>query len=80
MTTFVLIHGAGDSGWYWHLVEDELRARGHDTVAPDVPVDGSTLLECADAIAGTVGTPAGPVAVVGQSFAGFIAISRCSIL
>jgi len=19
MTTFVLIHGAGDAGWYWHL-------------------------------------------------------------
>ena len=73
MTTFVLIHGADDSGWYWHLVEEELCARGHDTVAPDVPVDGSTLLECADAIAEAVGTPTAPVAVVGQSFAGFIA-------
>ena len=31
MTTFALIHGAGDVGWYWHLVEAELRARGHDT-------------------------------------------------
>jgi pimeloyl-ACP methyl ester carboxylesterase len=37
MSTFVLIHGAGDSGWYWHLVEAELRARGHDVVAPDLP-------------------------------------------
>jgi pimeloyl-ACP methyl ester carboxylesterase len=35
MATFVLIHGAGDVGWYWHLVEAELRARGHDVVAPD---------------------------------------------
>jgi hypothetical protein len=34
MATFVLIHGAGDVGWYWHLLEAELRARGHDTVAP----------------------------------------------
>ena len=25
MTLFVLIHGAGDGGWYWHLVEEELR-------------------------------------------------------
>ena len=33
MATFVLIHGAGDTGWYWHLVEAELRERGHDTVA-----------------------------------------------
>ena len=22
--TYVLIHGAGDVGWYWHLVEPEL--------------------------------------------------------
>jgi len=36
MATFVLIHGAGDVGWYWHLVEVELRSRGHDTVAPDL--------------------------------------------
>src|SRR5215510_1921796 len=21
MTTFVLVHGGGDVGWYWHLVE-----------------------------------------------------------
>jgi hypothetical protein len=24
MSTFVLIHGAGDVGWYWHLVETAL--------------------------------------------------------
>jgi hypothetical protein len=34
MTTFVLIHGAGDAGWYWHLTEAELQARGHHTIAP----------------------------------------------
>lgn len=28
MATFVLIHGAGDVGWYWHLVVAELRS--HD--------------------------------------------------
>ena len=39
MATFVLIHGAGDVGWYWHLVEQELRQRGHDTLAPDLPCD-----------------------------------------
>lgn len=36
MATFALIHGAGDAGWYWHLVEAELRDRGHDTLAPDL--------------------------------------------
>jgi hypothetical protein len=39
MATFVLIHGAGDVGWYWHLVEAGLHARGHDTVSPDLPCD-----------------------------------------
>ena len=37
MATYVLIHGAGDVGWYWHLVAAELRERGHDTVARTSP-------------------------------------------
>jgi len=37
MATYVLIHGAADSAWYWHLLEAELRNRGHDIVAPDLP-------------------------------------------
>ena len=35
--TYVLIHGAGDVGWYWHLVEAELRARRHRVVVMDLP-------------------------------------------
>ncbi len=27
MATFVLIHGAADTAWYWHLLEPELRER-----------------------------------------------------
>jgi len=42
MATFVLIHGAGDVGWYWHLTEAELQARGHHTIAPDLPCDNDT--------------------------------------
>jgi hypothetical protein len=34
VTTFSLIHGAGDGGWYWHLVEAVLRERGHDSARP----------------------------------------------
>ena len=68
-----MIHGAGDSGWYWHLVEEELCARGHDTVAPDRPVDATpTLVECADAVVQAVGKPSAPVAVVAQSFGSFV--------
>ncbi|GID30756.1 alpha/beta fold hydrolase [Paractinoplanes brasiliensis] len=61
MATFVLIHGAGDVGWYWHLVEAELRRRGHDTVAPDLPCDDDTagLTEYADAVISAVGASTG---------------------
>src|SRR6266508_2966430 len=54
MSTFVLIHGAGDVGWYWHLVEADLRERGHDTVAPDLPCDDDAagLAEYTDAVVG----------------------------
>jgi hypothetical protein len=34
MATFVLIHGAGDAGWYWHLTEAELQAQGHQLSHP----------------------------------------------
>ena len=42
MATFALIHGAGDVGWYWHLLERVLRQQGHDVVAPDLPCDDDT--------------------------------------
>jgi pimeloyl-ACP methyl ester carboxylesterase len=73
-TTFVLIHGAGDSGWYWHLVEHELRALGHDPLAFDLPVERSpTISECADSVVQAAGVQTAPVAVVAQSFGSFVA-------
>lgn len=74
MRTFALIHGAGDVGWYWHLVESRLRARGHDVVAPDLPAgdDALTLDDYADAVAEAVGDRPDLV-VVGQSFGAFTA-------
>ena len=74
MSTFVLIHGAGDSGWYWHLVQRVLRARGHDVVAPDLPADDESagLGEYADTVVEAVGDR-GNLVVVGQSFGAFTA-------
>ena len=74
MTTFVLIHGGGDVGWYWHLLEAELRSRGHDVVAPDLPCDDDSagLGEYADAVVEAVGGRRDLV-VVGQSYGGFTA-------
>ena len=74
MTTFALIHGAGDVGWYWHLVEAELRSRGHDTVAPDLPIedDAAGLDRYADVVIEAIGDRK-DVVVVGQSFGGYVA-------
>lgn len=80
MATFVLIHGGGDVGWAWHLVEAELRARGHDTVAPDLPCDDDSadLDAYADAVVGAVGDrrdlgDRGDLVVVGHSYGAFTA-------
>lgn len=74
MSTFVVIHGGGDVGWSWHLVADELRARGHEVFAPDLPADDDalTLDDYADAVVELVGARSG-VIVVGHSFGAFTA-------
>ena len=78
MSTFVLIHGAGDVGWYWHLVEAELRRRGNDAVAPDLPCDDDAagLPEYADAVVEAIGDRTDLV-VVAQSLGGFTAPLVC---
>jgi pimeloyl-ACP methyl ester carboxylesterase len=78
MTTYVLLHGAADSAWYWHLLEAELRTRGHDVVAPDLPSDddGAGLPEYADTVIDAIGDRTDLV-VVAQSFGGFTAPLVC---
>ena len=76
--TYVLIHGAGDVGWYWHLVEAELRRRGADVVAPDLPIDDDKagLTAYADCVMHAIGDRENLV-VVAQSFGGYIAPIVC---
>lgn len=78
MATFVLIHGAGDVGWYWHLVAGELRERGHDVVAPDLPCDDRSagLTEYADTVVESIGERTDLV-VGAQSFGAFTAPLVC---
>jgi pimeloyl-ACP methyl ester carboxylesterase len=78
MATYVLIHGAGDVGWYWHLVEAELRARGHDVVAPDLPCedDSAGPSEYADTVLEAIGDR-NDLVVVAQSLGGFTAPLVC---
>ena len=76
--SYVLIHGAGDVGWYWHRVEAELRARGNDVVAMDLPVedDSAGLVEYTDVVVDAIGARRSPI-VVAQSFGGYIAPLVC---
>jgi pimeloyl-ACP methyl ester carboxylesterase len=78
VATYVLIHGAGDVGWYWHLVAAELRDRGHDTVAPDLPCEDESagLPEYADTVVEAIGNRR-KLVVVAQSFGAFTAPLVC---
>ena len=78
IATYVLIHGAGDVGWYWHLVGSELRGRGHDVVAVDLPVDDASagLSKYADVVVAAIGDRSNLI-VVAQSFGGYVAPIVC---
>lgn len=72
--TFVLLHGAGDSGRSWHLVVDELRSRGHQGLAPDLSCEDESagLAETVDAVLEAIGERH-DVVVVGHSLGGIVA-------
>ncbi len=77
--TFVPVHAGGDGAWSWHLLADELRERGHEVVAIDLPADDESagLGDYADAIVDAVGDRSDLV-VVGHSFGGFTAPLVCA--
>jgi pimeloyl-ACP methyl ester carboxylesterase len=78
MATYVLIHGAGDVAWYWHLLAAELQERGHDVVAMDLPCDNESagLSEYADTVVDAIGDRTDLI-VVAQSLGGFTAPLVC---
>jgi len=78
MTIYAFIHGAGDVGWYWHLVEAELRRRGQQTISMDLPVedDSAGLLDYAQVVGSAIGDRPDPL-IVAQSFAGYVAPIVC---
>jgi len=78
LATYVFIHGAGSDSWYWHLVAPELRLRGHDVVAPDLPCDNDSagLSEYANVVLDAIGSHRDLV-VVAQSMGGFTAPLVC---
>jgi pimeloyl-ACP methyl ester carboxylesterase len=78
MTSFVLIPGAGGVAWYWHLVEPQLEAAGHEAIAVDLPADDERagLNEYADRVVEAIGGRGG-VVLVAQSLGGFTAPLVC---
>jgi pimeloyl-ACP methyl ester carboxylesterase len=79
MSVFVLIPGAGGAAWYWHRVVPELRARGHEAIAVDLPGadESAGLPEYADAVVAAIGGRR-DVVVVGQSMGAFTAPVACA--
>jgi pimeloyl-ACP methyl ester carboxylesterase len=81
VATYVLIHGSGDSAFYWHLLTPELRQLGHDVVAPDLPCEDESagLTEYADTTVEAIGDHTDLI-VVAQSSGGFTAPLVCDRL
>ena len=76
---YVLVPGAGGSGWYWHLVVGELLGRGHRAVAVDLPGSdpAAGLSEYRDLIVAAARALGQPVILVAQSLGGFSAPLAC---
>ncbi len=73
MTSVALIPGAGGLGWYWHLVERDLQARGYDAFAVDLAARGRTGLPAyADAVVDEIGART-DVVLIAQSMGAFTA-------
>jgi pimeloyl-ACP methyl ester carboxylesterase len=81
VATFALIHGGGGSAWDWHLVVGELRERGHDPVALDLPSEDEAAgwSEYTDVVIDAIGDRS-DVIVVGHSLGGFTAPLVCARL
>ena len=74
----VLIPGAGGQAWVWHLVEADLRQRGYDAFAVDLPAadESKGLPAYADAVVSAVGDRANgdtPVTIAAYSLGAFTA-------
>lgn len=78
---FLLIPGAGCTSWHWQPVTDDLRRRGHEVSAVDLPCDDpeAGLLEYVDTVLDAV--PKGEeVVVAAHSLGGFTGAMVCERL
>lgn len=81
MTTYLLIPGSEGDAWYWHRLVPELRQRGHEMVAVNLPAadDSAGLAEYADAVIDAIGDRT-QLILVAQSLAGFTTPLVCERL
>lgn len=74
MSLFCLVHGAFQGAWCWDLLIPYLEAKGHKTVAMDLPIENSfaTLSNFADAVIQALPKTDTDIVLVGHSMAGTI--------
>ena len=72
MTTFALVHGAFCSASTWELLIPQLKSRGHEAVAMDLPCDDPTAgcARYAEAVVEALAGHEEPITLVGHSLAG----------
>jgi pimeloyl-ACP methyl ester carboxylesterase len=72
VTTFALLHGGCHGGWCWEQVTPLLRLRGHEVVAPDLPMHDpqAGAAAWADVVVRALEGHAEDVVVVGHSLGG----------
>ena len=74
MTTFCLLHGANLGAWCWEPLISELKNRGHQTIAMDLPIDdpSASLSDFADVVMQSLKQVDDDVILVGHSFTGMV--------
>ncbi|AFY34599.1 alpha/beta fold hydrolase [Calothrix sp. PCC 7507] len=74
MSLFCLVHGAFQGIWCWDLLIPYLEAKGHKTVAMDLPIENAsaTLSQFADAVIQALPKTDDDIVLVGHSMAGTI--------
>jgi len=74
MSLFCLVHGANLGAWCWDLLIPELEARGHKTLAMDLPIDNptATFSDFVDSVVEAIPPGEDDVILVGHSFAGTV--------
>jgi pimeloyl-ACP methyl ester carboxylesterase len=72
MTLLCLVHGACLGAWCWDILTQEIKTRGHQTVAVDLPIEDPSagVVQYAEVVSKTLQGFEDDVVLVGHSMAG----------